>query len=77
MHRFLYLKYMILLLVGICSTSEGRVGNDVIIKAESDQEFVVGFSPQEGTIRPEFVHGNSYYKTQFEHGVFETEFGET
>jgi hypothetical protein len=66
---------MVFLLVGLFSTGEGLMGNDIIVKSQSDQEIVIEFSPQHLIVNPEIVNAKSYYVVKFENCYFKNSSG--
>lgn len=76
MHCLFYRKILIIFLIGLFATGDDVIGNDVIVKAQSDQGVVIEFSPQQWMIQPEIVNGKSYYKIYFENCVFRTSTGQ-
>ena len=75
MRCLLYRKIMLIILAVFLLINSDVVGDDVIIKSQSDQGMVIEFSPQQWMIQPEIVNGKSYYKIYFENCVFQTSSG--
>lgn len=69
-------KSMIFLFFGLFSIGDDLMGNDIIVKSQSDQEIVIEFSPQHLVINPEVVNAKSYYVVKFENGSFKNSSGQ-
>ena len=65
-----------LLLFALFLTADDLMGNDIVVKSQTDQEIIIEFSPQHLLINSEIVNDKLYYVVKFDNCSFKNSSGQ-